>query len=647
MLDFQTQRDKLNANQRAAVDSASGRLLVLAGPGSGKTHVLTLRIARLIEDTPESSFRVLALTFTAKAAAEMRQRVEDMLAGESRRTFITTFHSFCADVLRQHGSHIGIRPDFLILNQQEDRAAVLVDAINAVASPSLDPARDSRLLPAIDYLFDNLLDESQVTEVVKDPSVASRVGVLYRAYREQLVAANRLDFPSLLWFGNRLLASNKAVAAQVRLVYPHIFVDEFQDTNYAQYKLLRAVVGPDPSDLFVVADDDQIIYQWNGASPERLTELQLDYQMEVLQLPGNYRCPPEVIAVANRLISHNPNRSAAKLPLIAMKPSAGQDVIRIRHFANVEAELNWIALDLKTRPGHARAESVVLARTRKVIEEVYRQLDLNGVPASLALRKFEFESAPLKWLHAMLRLADGRGEKEQLRRVCRAFYELEGLDVRPEDVSVAAAAMNGDLLRAWFVATLDRQELSPVTQRFLLGAQDKIVDRLLFLPFIDSAFEWFGQVADMSAVDVTRETFADYPDELAAFSELLTQVRSTYGDDKLTLHALLHEFDLVPKAMPVPPNAVRCLTIHNAKGMEFDHVYLAGLVEDQLPSYQSIQKGPASLEMLEERRNCFVAITRTQATLTLTFADSYFGWRKQPSRFLTNMGFEPGAIPLS
>jgi DNA helicase-2/ATP-dependent DNA helicase PcrA len=267
----------LNTNQFEAVQWSDGPLLVLAGPGSGKTLVLTLRITRLLKESPDKRFRVLGLTFTNKAAAEMRTRIEQLVPASAERTLLTTFHSFAADVLRQHGSHVGISPDFAILSDEADREEIILSAIRRSKDRGTDlDETDARLLPLITNLAEKLVTQEQVGSRIRDPELRTKVEGLYRAYRDELRTANALDYPSLLAFAYEVLTRVPAVAQQIRIVYPHVCVDEFQDTNLAQYMFLRAIVGPTPKDFFVVADDDQIIYEWNGASPERLRELRKD-----------------------------------------------------------------------------------------------------------------------------------------------------------------------------------------------------------------------------------------------------------------------------------------------------------------------------------------------------------------------------------
>jgi DNA helicase-2/ATP-dependent DNA helicase PcrA len=223
--------------------------------------------------------------------------------------------------------------------------------------------------------------------------------------------------------------------------------------------------------------------------------------------------------------------------------------------------------------------------------------------------------------------------------VCKAFYGIEGLDIRVEQVVASAAVTGGDFLRAWFDEALARNALSDLSREFLTQARVRIVTRMEFLAFIEVALSWFDRLRGDDTRD--QEPFADLEDEAGAWRDLRRSIVERLGQDDATLEAFLHEMDLSPKSPPPPADAVRCMTIHGAKGMEFEHVYLVGLVEDQLPSFQAVKKGDDSRELQEERRNCFVAITRAQESLTLTYAGSYWGWSKAPSRFLNDMELLP------
>jgi DNA helicase II / ATP-dependent DNA helicase PcrA len=631
--------DKLNENQRAALEADAKPTLVLAGPGSGKTAVLTARLAHVIGGSPDQHFRVLGLTFTKKAATEMQERARTLLGGDLSRAVLTTFHSFAAEILRQHGSHVGIRPDFSVLVQQADREAVLEQVIREAQEeyPELE-RREVRLLPLIDNLLEKLVHPDDAADHIRDPELAETLSLLYGRYRSRLLNDNTLDFSTLLCLAFELLRDFPLVAEQLRSVYVHILVDEFQDTNLAQFMFLKELVGSDPSYLFVVADDDQIIYQWNGADPRRLAELQKTYRMRIVQLPTNYRCPSAVIDLANSLILHNHGeRAYAKEPLRAAAPGQA-DAVVLKDFPTAAGEAEWIAAELASLSQEERAKTVVLARTKRLLSDAQSSFAAKGVESVLAIRKSDFESAPFRWLMAMLRLAVESGDRAQLSVATRSFFRMEGIELAVDDVVASAAARGGDLLRSFIEEALAREEaLSPATAELLSGAARGLVDRMDYQAFIDDSLEWFGSL-DSAVVSSHEKAFADFEVEIEIWSSLGTQTRNRFPPGPIPLPAFLQELDLSPKTLPIPPGAVRCYTIHNAKGMEFPRVFLMGLTEDVLPSFQAIKEGDESIQMQEERRNCFVGITRTSERLIMTYAREYFGWSKEPSRFLGEMG---------
>lgn len=631
-LDFSS----LNTNQVEAIKWQDGSLLVLAGPGSGKTRVLTFRIARIIEETPGKHFKLLALTFTNKAAAEMRERILDLVPNAGERSVLTTFHSFSADLLRQHGHHIGLKPDFTILVQDADRNSLLDEAIQ---DSGIDRRyRSEKLLPLITGLIENDISIEEAPELLSKGSFEDPAGFgeVYRRYRELMIAHNTLDFPGLIAEAHRLLKEKVGVRKQIHRVFHYICVDEFQDTNISQYKILRLLVNTSTRNLFVVADDDQIIYQWNGASPERLWEIQKDFDMQLMQLPQNYRCPAAIVELANRLISHNFGRSPKKQPLTAYKKRTDSKVFTLKHFDNFELEASWVARDIASRNIGERAKCVVLARTKKLLERMVESLADQSITAYLAVKKNEFESPSLVWLHAMLRLANARSSRENLRRACKAFFSLEGVDLDVSDIVSKASANDGDYLRAWAATALLRPGLSDGAGELIRGGIFALSERLDFWGFEKDAFKWLDGLPDNS-LDITG-IFNEYDQEKETWRQLVDEISGQYGRQEVTLHLLLQELDLRSKSPPPPKDAVPCFTIHASKGMEFNHVYLVGLVEDQLPSWAAIKKGDDSREMQEERRNCFVAITRAQETLTLSYSDAVLGWNKMPSRFLEEMG---------
>ena len=637
--------ETLNKNQHEAVSWGDGPLLVLAGPGSGKTRVLTFRVARILEESDDAS--VLALTFTNKAAAEMRERVEGLLGQRADRAHLCTFHSFATDILRQHGSHLGLRPDFSLITQEEDRIAILED-VAADLPDDGDPLPSDRwnLLRFVDRLFAESYDGGEkAASLARTPTWAPR---LYRGYREALVSGNRLDFGSLLHFACRLLNEKPGVARLVRLGWTHVCVDEFQDTNKAQYDLLRLIAPARRHNLFVVADDDQIIYQWNGASPERLAQLRRDYDMGVIQLPECYRCPPSIIALANRLIAHNVGRERNKLALTGSSIAEYRDDNGIRYgtFASPEEEAAFIPGDIRSR-GFAAADCVVLGRTARLLAGVVSGLLDGGFEASLTRRKNDFESPAVRVLVEALRLANARHDRYVLRRLCVAWKDLSEQTLESDAVAAAAALSGGDFLRAWVDAAS-----TSVSGRFKAvvdRVRSDLVDALAFPSIVHWFLEqgwksWNGDDAQGVTGGQGDEGDRDLADELETWRELHEDMIREYGSGNLTLNVYLQQMDLVSKTPRPRPDAVRCMTVHGSKGLEFKHVYLIGMAQEVFPSFQALRKGVRSREVEEERRNCFVAITRAERTLTLTRAERYYGYSKAPSQFLEEMGAH--AAPL-
>lgn len=638
MLDFST----LNENQYEAVNWNSGSLLVLAGPGSGKTRVLTLRIAKILEESNGQHFRILALTFTNKAAAEMRNRVEELIPNELHRVRLTTFHSFAAELLQQHGSKLSFRPDFQILSNDSDRVALLDEVIANLRRNQSNEIPDYfngvQILPAITRLLDQCISIEVAESILNKQNIENSVALaqVYTDYRIALRNNNALDFPSLIAEALDLLRSNPFIVKHLRKVYKHILVDEFQDTNLSQYQLLSLLIQPDPSTLFIVADDDQIIYQWNGASPKRIQALRDDYQVSELQLPENYRCPPQVVQLANSLIEKNLNRSAGKKPLKAIKSGFEGDVVRIENFEDYEEEADWVAKDIAAKDHIARSNCAVLARTKKLLDIIGEKLNSHGVPVYYAARKDEFISAPLRMLHSILRIVNTSNDKQSLARLSKAFYEIEGINIDISYIISKASADGNAIFRTWLEEVKGRESLSSGSRELLEIGIKPLLNSLNYVSFIDQFFKWTDTIFNEQKHEETP--FNEYKEERIVWAQLIKDVEKKFEGEEVSLYQLLHELDLTSKTPPRQPDSIPCFTIHASKGMEFGHVYLVGLVEDQLPSWAAVKKGDDSLEMQEERRNCFVAITRAQDSLTLTFSNRIFGWYKKPSRFLSEMG---------
>jgi len=309
------------------------------------------------------------------------------------------------------------------------------------------------------------------------------------------------------------------------------------------------------------------------------------------------------------------------------------------NFSDFEAETAAIARDIKKLHSGHLASVVILGRSRKLLEGAELALRNEGLPAVISQRKDEFESTPFVWLHSILRLANDKQNRSYLEAVCGTFAQLAEVAVDFEDVVEQAQGSNLGYLQHWVKLVRQKspnasvEEVIDKASRYLGEGRD-------FRTFSKFALDWFSkltQVQQQANSDPTAEVFARYEEERSVWEELMREIIESLGNE-ITLEAFLQELQMHSKEPSPKPNTLVLMTIHGAKGKEFDHVYLIGLVDDELPSFQSKKKGDDSPEMEEERRNCFVAITRTIKTLTLSYAEKYRGWPKEPSRFLFEMG---------
>jgi len=617
---------QLTEAQSAAANWTEGPLFVLAGPGSGKTRVLTTRVAKLLAETPEKSFRVLALTFTNKAADEMANRIEAFVPNLQQRATIGTFHSFCMQMLQQHGSHIGINPDFVIYSLQSDRADLLKEAIRE-AGLSAD---DERFLSMIDKLKARLIPPEESAKHFREGSVGQRVELVYGAYERALRRANALDFGSLIAQAYRLISTFPGIAIHYRRAYSYWMFDEFQDTTDGQYQLIKALAGEKFRNLFAVADDDQIIYQWNGANFQQIQRFRADFLPTEIQLPTNYRCPPSIVAAANQLVVHNKQRTASKQPLRAGKTRLlypdGQHICLIRCSSD-DTEAAIIAASIASIDPVKRGEVAVLARTHSLLKRMQIALTDAGVPAAIAQRRDDFRSAQFLWLTGALRLASRPLDRRTLDAMTGAFNRWLGSEIWSDDVAAAADISSRSLLAEWScaAASIEGEQAKTLASMAFDLAQQPTTFREFTARFLEL-------LPREGADDIT-----DIEEDRSAWASLVRSIGQTIGRDA-PLEQFLQELALRSKEPPVGPTTVTLMTIHSAKGKEFDHVYVIGLAEGVLPSFQSVKAGENSAEMEEERRNCFVAITRAREWLCLSYADRYSGWPKQPSRFLAEMG---------
>ena len=620
---------QLNPMQLQAVKWEQGAALVLAGPGVDKTTVLTTRIARILNESRKRRFRVLALTFTTKAGDEMRSRIEAMVPGLSDRAIIGTFHSFCAEVLRLHGSHLGIKPDFGIYDQDNDRTEILRDALNSAASAGERVAPDDvRWLKVIDQLRRNLVGPEKFAPYFRDPVVVEKVALVYSIYERALREHKAMDFDGLIIDTCRLACKLPAVAARIRQTHPYWLIDEFQNTTPAQYHLVRFLAGSEFKNIFAVADDDQIIYQWAGASYQQIVSFRDEFSPVLMQLVENRRCPPQIVQAANNLIAYNADKTPGKELLIPILPNAGTAIV-LREYSTDDEEANAVATEVADLAPSDWGQTVVLGRTRAVLEPVLDALKNAGVNSSLPKRRDRFVSPQFIWLHSCLELSLRSMDRLKFTEMVGVANRITGAELDAAALAASAESANVGYLEHWALAA--RNSENDILVRLAEFASRLAQSRVSWRQVVSDALEW------LPTTNVAQDgVVGDVEEDNAAWEFATSAIRTERGGPP-DLDDLLKGFALRSKEPPPDPNAVRLLTIHAAKGLEFENVWLVGLAESILPSWQSLKSGSNPVELEEERRNFIVAITCTRRCLTLTYADRYRGWNRQPSRFIKEM----------
>ena len=622
--------ERLSPTQRQAVDWGEGACLVLAGPGVGKTTVLTTRIARILDASRNRNFRILALTFTTKAGDEMRNRVEDLVPGLTDRTVIGTFHSFSAQMLRQHGSHLGIKPDFGVYDQDSDREELLRDALrNAANKGERVSPDDTRWLKTIDQLRSRLVGPAKTAAHFRNAEAGEQAARVYSIYESALRERNVMDFNGMILDTCRLAHQVPAVAARIRQSYPYWLIDEFQDTSPAQYRLVRFLAGDDFRNVFAVADDDQIIYQWAGASYRQIAAFREHFVPELIQLVENRRCPPEVVRAANNLIAHNAERTPGKAALVSTRSDQGATISQ-RAFVTDEEEAFGVAKEIAATSRDIWGDITVLGRTRAILQPVLNALRANDVKAFIVTRRDCFISPQFVWLQTCLDQSLRPAGRQTFTAMVDAANRIAGTEFDAALLAAESEASGNSFLEYWALAAAASD--NPIASRLAKLALRIVQSRAAWRAVVAEALAWLPETAGAENGVVT-----DAADDKAAWETAARAIRAEKGGE-IDLPELLQGLALRPKEPPPDPGAVSLSTIHSAKGLEFDHVWLVGMAETVLPSWQSLQPKALPAELEEERRNCFVAITRTRQALVLSRASQYNGWRKEPSRFLREMG---------
>lgn len=625
-------------SQNKAIKWDDGPAVILAGPGSGKTAVLTGRIRRILRENADQTFRILALTFTNKAAQEMSERILDGIDDINHRLYVGTFHSFCSEVLRNHGSYVGVKSDFDIYSSSDDLNYVIEEICNDYKHIDDNfPSEKLKLLNMINFFERKLcFSEEDVEKNMPSIEYGDAYKWIYIEYLHRMLNNSTLDFDMLIMLTYKLFKTKPAIAKIYAKTYRYVNVDEFQDTNYGQYMVLTSMCGAINKNIFIVADDDQVIYGWNGADHRRISQFKEMYGAELIQLNQNFRCPNEVIAAANKLISHNSGREKNKKPLEAMKVISDNNPHI--YFKEFEDEIS----EAKAMPGiinnindnHPGETICVLARTNRLLDLAFQETKKVGIECEKSKRKSDFETPYVLWMFLILKLANRRTDKRLLKELVVVLSGGLGFDIDEEEIILESDLTDGDLLKALRTKCKGLFNDENFEKSFSLN----LVEGKDFIGFVDDAFKWDeSQINKIDDVANREQVYQNYEIEKKVWVDFQRHLGYNYNLDEILIATYIQEFSMVSKEEEPREKAVQFLTIHASKGKEFDHVIIMGMANDELPSFQSLKKGLQSTEMEEERRNCFVAITRAKKVLYLTYAQKYFGWRKEKSIFLNEM----------
>ena len=633
----------LNAAQREAVTASPGHVLVLAGAGSGKTRVLVHRIAWLSQVEAISPLNIFAVTFTNKAAAEMRSRVEKLQGVPSAGMWVGTFHGLSHRLLRAHWREAGLSQTFQILDA-DDQYRLIRRVLKAL---ELDEARWP---PKQAQAFINARkDEGQRPQHI-DTSyspVSTQLVRIYTAYEAACQRAGVIDFAELLLRTLELLRDNDSLLEHYQHRFRHILVDEFQDTNTIQYALIRLLAG-DSNKVFIVGDDDQAIYAWRGARVENIHRFQKDFKdAQVIRLEQNYRSTTTILSAANALIGHNHDRLGKKLW------TSGDDGERIL-FYNAYNELDEARFVIERAgqwvdQGHARADIAILYRSNAQSRVFEERLVAEGIPYRVYGGLRFFERAEIKDALAYLRLIDNRNDDASFERVVNTPTRGIG-DRTVEKVREVARARDYSLWQAARIL-LDEKALAGRASNAIAG----FIDLIETMAADTADLELFEQVEHVVHASTLIDYYSKDKTEKAEarvenLEELVTAARGFVyaaetaaneewgGMNKLTAfltHAALEAGEGQAKAWE---DCVQLMTMHSAKGLEFPLVFIVGLEEGIFPSQRSLDED-GKLE--EERRLCYVGITRAREQLVMTAAEHrrLYGqdMYPMPSRFVSEI----------
>lgn len=643
--------NELNEEQRKAVEQLEGPVMIIAGAGSGKTRVLTYRVAHLINSGLDP-FNILALTFTNKAAKEMRSRIEGMVGPEARNIWMGTFHSVFAKILRFEADKIGYPSNFTIYDTADSKN--LIKSIlkeeqldDKTYKPNLVlnriSAAKTNLISATEYLKnDELFVEDRM-------SAKPKLGLIYQKYSERLFRSGAMDFDDLLYWTNVLLRDFPEVLNRYQNRFKSIMVDEYQDTNYAQYLIVKRLAAKFEN-ICVVGDDAQSIYAFRGANIENILNFRKDYpDVKTFKLEQNYRSTKHIVGAANQVIEYNKDRLKKT---VWTSNTEGEKIKVVRNLTDNEEGMVTARSIFETKMNEQAHDKdfAILYRTNaqsRAIEESLRKMN---IPYRIYGGQSFYQRKEIKDLISYFRLVINPQDEEALKRIIN--YPTRGIGKTTLDkITVLANDWGKDAYSVISSAEIRQSQFNAGTVKKLEMFVNMIESFRIDLKKID-AYELGAKIASTSGLvgdlyaDKSPEGVSRYENIQELLNGLKEFVEDTPGEDEVvdeddtkTLDKFTQDIALLTDADkdndPENTNKVSLMTVHASKGLEFPYVYIVGLEENLFPSQLSLS---SRQDLEEERRLFYVALTRAEKQVQLSYAVSRFRWGSQvhsePSRFI-------------
>ncbi|MFL2514878.1 MAG: ATP-dependent helicase [Alphaproteobacteria bacterium] len=621
----------LNKEQKIAVEHQKGPLLVLSGAGTGKTRVLTSRFVYIVKNLKFDFNRIIAVTFTNKAANEIKERVKKALDQNIESSWIGTFHSIFAKFLRKHAHYVGLKSNFNILDSEDQKKLI---------KQVLEYCKIDKEVSESIYLneIQNLKDEkifSQDKSKISKYSSLENIDEIYNIYQQRLIEINAVDFGDILLHSYFILTNNKDIQETHSNFIQHILIDEFQDTNLLQYDLIKLLLNNNQN-LFCVGDDDQSIYAWRGAKIENIINFPSEFNCEVVRLTKNYRSNNAILEAASSVISNNKNRLGKNLE--SYNNEIPEQKINLKSFYSQEEESLWVA-DNISRKYNDQETFGILVRLTAQMRSIEDKLIKYALPYEIIGGPRFFERKEIKDVLSYLKLANSHSDDLSFERI----INLPRRGIGEQSIKIIIDHSRSNNL-SFFESLKDLAQsnklspsLSSKTQPFidLINRISELINKTSledlgifvieesgYLKMLENEKNKLKQIENESRIDNLKE-LVNALSEFENLDEFLEHVGLVNENQKKT-----HQ------------NSIKLMTLHAAKGLEFDHVYLPGWEEGIFPSSRALeQNSTKSLE--EERRLAYVGITRAKYDLNLSYASSRYTYGinnySLPSRFLSEI----------